>query len=108
MFNRFKKNEKNEKQLHKVYIELDTHQKVADFTNACNTVPEKIVLRGVDENGEEWYSNAKSLLLNLAIAGAINDKKRVEEAKNVGRVNWNTVYVESEADIYNVIKDFAK
>jgi hypothetical protein len=108
MFNKFRKNKKSPKPLHKVYIELDSHQKVADFTNICNSIPDKVILRGVDENGEEWYSNAKSLLLNLAIAGAINNKERVEKAKNVGKVNWNTVYVESEADIYNVLKDFAK
>ena len=103
-----KKNKKKNEQLHRVYVELDTHKKVEDFTNACSAIPEAVTLRGVDVNGGTWESNAKSLLLNLAIASVINDKERVKEAVNVSKVNWNSVYVESKADIYSALKDFAK
>lgn len=110
MFGRKKnKNNKNiDKTIHRVYIELDSQQKVSDFTNLCNTIPEDIVMKGVDENGVAWETNAKSLLFNLAIAGVINDKERMNKAEALSKVDWNTVFVESEADIYNLLKDFAK
>jgi len=103
-----KKKKKDKTRTHRVYVELDSHQKVADFTNACNSIPENVFLRGVDENGVAWETNAKSLLFNLAIAGILNDKERINKAANVAKVDWNSVYVESEADIYGVLKDFAK
>lgn len=103
-----KKNKKNNERLHRVYVELDSHQKVSDFTSICNSIPDKVVLKGKDENGADWETNAKSLLFNLAIAGILNDKERLDKAANIGKVDWNSVYVESEADIYSALKDFAK
>lgn len=96
----------------KTFIELQTSEDVKEFTDICNSISADIKLRGVDENGVEWSTNAKSLLCNLGIANIINDKEKLAYAKeianSIGKADWNSIYVECDEDIYNQISKFAR
>ena len=97
------KNNMNENQKYRVYIELNTEEDIEEFTKICSKIPEEVMLRGKDENDCEWYLSAKSLLCSIVMAARLQ-KHREHTAHEV---NWNTVYVECEKDIYNLISKFA-
>lgn len=89
---------------HKVYIELNSNSDVEEFVNICSKVPEEVTLRGKDEYGHEWFLNAKSLLCSLVMSAKLQKHRE----HNAHEVDWNTIYVESERDIYHLIQKFAK
>lgn len=83
-------------------IELTTSEAVKKFTAAVKTVPCEVYLTGKDENGADWKLSAKSLLCSLVV-----DYKLQEYRKNTAQdLDWNTLWVESEEDIYSRIKEF--
>ena len=92
----------NEKKIYKNYIELNTTDDVKEFTNICSKIPEEVTMKGKDENGCEWSLSAKSLFCSL-IMNAKLQKHRENTAHNV---DWNTICVECERDIYSLISKF--
>lgn len=90
--------------MHKIYIELNTGKEVAEFVNICSQIPAEVTLRGKDEYGYEWSLNAKSLLCSLVM----NAKLQKHRKHTAHDVDWNTIYVECEKDIYMLISKFAK
>lgn len=89
--------------MHKIYIELNTSEEVSEFTNICSKVQSKVMLKGLDEHGCEWSLSAKSLLCSLVM----NARLQKHREHNAHEVDWNTVYVECEEDIYSMISKFA-
>ena len=89
--------------MYKVYIELNSSKDVEEFVNICNTIPEDVTLRGKDENGRDWYLSAKSLFCSLVM----NAKLQKHREHTAHDVDWNTIYVECERDIYSAISKFA-
>lgn len=94
----------NTKRMHRIYIELNTSKEVEEFVNICSQVTEDVLLKGKDEYGYEWSLNAKSLLCSLLM----NAKLQKHRKHNAHEVDWNTIYVECERDIYYLISKFAK
>lgn len=92
-----------EKRLYRTYIELNTGSDVEEFVNICSQIPEDVTMKGVDEYGCEWSLNAKSLLCSLLM----NAKLQKHREHTAHEVDWNTIYVECERDIYNLISKFA-
>lgn len=93
----------NEKKLYRIYIELNSSSEIEEFVNICSGIPEDVTMKGKDEYGRDWSLNAKSLLCSL-IMGAKFQKYRKH---NAHEVDWNTIYVECERDIYSLISKFA-
>lgn len=89
---------------YKVYIELNSHSDVEEFVNICSQIPEEVILRGKDEYDHDWFLNAKSLLCSLIMSAKLQKKRE----HNAHEVDWNTIYVECERDIYHLIHKFAK
>lgn len=90
--------------VYRTYIELVTENDVDEFTNICKTVSEEVMIKGLDENGCKWEMSAKSLLNSLIMKEIIRNKKQ----STAHNVDWNTIYVECERDIYSLISKFAK
>ena len=82
-------------------IELVDSNAVKAFTEAVKTVPCDVRLIGKDENGSDWNLSAKSLLCSLVI-----DRKLQDRDCTAHDVDWNTLWVESDEDIYSLIRDF--
>ena len=89
--------------MYRTYIELNSGKEVEEFVNICSQIPEEVTLRGKDENGCDWYLSAKSLLCSLVM----NAKLQKHREHNAHEVDWNTIYVECERDIYHLISKFA-
>lgn len=94
----------NTEGLHRVYINLNTVDDVNKFTEICSGVKEDIRLKGLDENGSAWDLSAKSLLSSLIMMS----KFQTGREHTAHEVDWNTIYVECEKDIYNLLSEFAK
>ena len=92
------------KQLYKIRIELSSGNEVDEFTNICKTIPEEVTVRGLDENGCDWHLSAKSLFCSLIM----KQKLQKHREHTAHEVDWNTIYVECEKDIYHLISKFAK
>ena len=90
--------------MYRVYIELNNSREVEEFVNICSQIPEDVTMRGKDEYGCDWSLNAKSLLASLVMSAKFQ-KHREHTAHDV---DWNTIYVECEKDIYYLIQKFAK
>lgn len=85
-------------------IELNTIDEVAKFNAIVQDVDCDVRLTGKDENGSDWTMSAKSLLCSLMIEA----KLQLGRESNAHNVDWNTLYVECEKDIYTKIQEFAK
>lgn len=90
--------------MYKIYIELTSSRDVEEFVNICSQIPEEVTMKGKDEYGHDWSLNAKSLLCSLVM----NAKLQRHRKHTAHEVDWNTIYVECERDIYNLIQKFAK
>ena len=97
-------NNAKDKKMYKVYIELNTGSEVDEFTKICSTIPEEVTVRGLDEHGCDWSLSAKSLFCSLIM----KEKLQSNREHTAHEVDWNTIYVECERDIYNLISKFAK
>lgn len=91
----------NDKQKFRIYINIDTISDIQRFTEVCSTVDTDVTLKGQDENGKDWSLSAKSLLCAVVMASKFNKG-------NAKDLDWNTIYVECEKDIYSLLADFAK
>lgn len=89
--------------MYKIYVELNSTREVEEFVNICQQIPEDVTMRGKDEYGSEWSLSAKSLFCSLVMSAKLQ-KHREHTAHEV---DWNTIYVECEEDIYNKIAKFA-
>lgn len=92
------------KQMYKIRIELNSGNEVDEFTNICKNIPEEVTVRGFDENGCDWHLSAKSLFCSLIM----KQKLQKHREHTAHEVDWNTIYVECEKDIYYLISKFAK
>lgn len=97
-------NNTNDKKIYRVYIELNTGNEVDEFTNICKSIPEEVIVKGLDENGCGWSLSAKSLFCSLIM----KEKLQKHREHTAHEVDWNTIYVECERDIYSLIAKFAK
>ena len=97
-------NNTNDKKIYRVYIELNTGNEVDEFTNICKSIPEEVTVKGLDENGCGWSLSAKSLFCSLIM----KEKLQSHREHTAHEVDWNTIYVECERDIYSLIAKFAK
>ena len=86
------------------YIDLNTQSDIEEFTNICKTVPEDIIVHGLDENGHEWSLSAKSLFCSMIMS----EKLQKDREHTAHDVDWSTIRVECERDIYNLISKFAR
>lgn len=93
----------NEKTIYRTYVELNTSEEIAEFTTICSKIPEEVMMGGKDENGCDWFLSAKSLLCSIVM----NAKLQKNREHTAHDVNWNTIYVECERDIYSLISKFA-
>lgn len=89
--------------IHRTYIELNTGSEIEEFVNICSKIPEDVILRGKDENGCDWSLSAKSLLCSLVMSAKLQKHRE----HNAHEVDWDTIYVECERDIYSLISKFA-
>lgn len=94
----------NNKKMYRVYIELNSGREVDEFTKICSTIPEEVTVRGLDEHGCDWSLSAKSLFCSLIM----KEKMQKHREHTAHEVDWNTIYVECERDIYSLIAKFAK
>lgn len=93
-----------DEQLYRTRIELTNSKDIAEFTDICYKIEEDVIVRGLDENGNEWCLSAKSLFCSLMMSAKIQQNR----LHNAHEVDWNTIYVECEKDIYYLISKFAK
>jgi len=93
----------NEKHLYRTYIALNSDSDIEEFVSICTKIPYEVIVRGKDENDSEWMLSAKSLLCSLVMKANLQRKRKY----NAHEVDWNTVYVECDRDIYSLISKFA-
>jgi len=89
---------------YRIYIELNTSSDVDEFTTICQGIPEDVIVKGKDEFGSDWSLSAKSLFCSLIM----KQKLQKNRPHTAHEVDWNTIYVECEKDIYSLISKFAK
>ena len=89
-------------QPYRIYIQLNTLSDIEEFTNICSGVAEDVIMHGKDEYGSDWSLSAKSLFCSLVMNARLQ-KNREHTAHDV---NWNTIYVECEKDIYPLLYKF--
>lgn len=88
--------------MYRVKIELDNIESVEKFVSIAKSIDCDVRLVGKDENGADWNLSAKSLLCSLIV------EKRMQDREHTAHdVDWNTLWVECEEDIYNKIREFA-
>lgn len=90
--------------MHRYFIELNTSSEIEEFVNACFKVQSEVMVGGKDENGSNWYLSAKSFLCSLIMSKHLKNKQK----KMAQKADWNTIYVESEDEIYSLISKFIK
>lgn len=88
--------------MYKYHIELNTVSEIGEFVAACSEIQSEVMVSGKDENGSDWSLSAKSFLCTLVMTAHLQNKQK-QMARNV---DWNTIYVESDEDIYSVISKF--
>lgn len=89
--------------MHRTYIELNTSSDVKEFVDICSKIPSEVIVNGKDEYGSDWSLSAKSFLCVLVMNAHLQNRQK-QMAQNA---DWNTIYVESEEDIYSAISKFA-
>ena len=88
--------------MYKYHIELNTVSEIGEFVAACSEIQSEVIVSGKDENGSDWSLSAKSFLCTLVMTAHLQNKQK-QMARNA---DWNTIYVESDEDIYSVISKF--
>ena len=88
--------------MYKYHIELNTVSEIGEFVAACSEIQSEVMVSGKDENGSDWSLSAKSFLCTLVMTAHLQNKQK-QMARNA---DWNTIYVESDEDIYSVISKF--
>lgn len=90
--------------MHRYHIELNTSSDIKEFIDVCSKSPSEVTVSGKDENGSDWSLSTKSFLCVLVMDACLQNKQK-QMAQNA---DWNTIYVESEEDIYSAISKFIK
>lgn len=90
--------------MHRYHIELNTSSDILEFIDICSKVHSEVMVSGKDEHGSDWSLSAKSFLCVLVMSAHLQNRQK-QMAHNA---DWNTIYVECEADIYSVISKFIK
>ena len=90
--------------MYRYHIELNTSSDIVEFIDICSKIPSEVTVKGKDENGSDWLLSAKSFLCVLVMSAHLQNKQK-QMAHNV---DWNTIYVECEEDIYSSISKFIK
>lgn len=90
--------------VYRCYVELNTSSDIKEFVDICSKIPSKIMVSGKDEYGSDWSLSPKSFLCVLVMSACLQNKQK-HMAQNA---DWNTIYVESEEDIYSAISKFIK
>ena len=85
-------------------IELNSRQEVEKFNEAVSALPYEVMLTGKDEHGSPWKISAKSLMASLVVSA----KMQTDREHTAHDVDWNTIYVDCDHDIYSSIQEFAK
>ena len=88
--------------MYKYHIELNTSSDIEEFVLACSTISSDVIVSGRDENGSSWSLSAKSFLCVLVMKAHMQNKQK----QMAQRADWNTLYVESEEDVYSKISKF--
>lgn len=88
--------------MYRYHIELNTVSDIGEFVAACSEIQSEVMVSGKDENGSDWSLSAKSFLCTLVMTAHLQNKQK-QMACNA---DWNTIYVESDEDIYSVISKF--
>lgn len=89
--------------MYKIYIALNTDSEIEEFVNICSQIPSETIVHGKDENGSEWMLSAKSMLCSLVMKANLQRNRKF----NAHKVDWSTIYVECEDDIFTKISKFA-
>lgn len=89
--------------MHRYYIELNTSSEIQEFVDACSKVQSEVMVGGKDEHGSDWSLSVKSLLCILVMNVRLQHRHKMAQ-----NADWNTVYVESEDEIYSLISKFIK
>lgn len=95
---------------HSYAIELVTAKDVADFVNAIESVEADVRIKGKDENGYDWETSAKSMLLTLCAAarGQFAQTRKQQGKDSAQDVDWGTLRCECSLDIYSKIQPWIK
>ena len=93
----------DKKQVYRIRIELNSGKEIEEFTKICSGIEEDVIMYGKDEHGCDWTLSAKSLFCSLIM----NAKLQKNREHTAHEVDWNTIYVECEKDIYSQISKFA-
>ena len=88
--------------MHRYHIELNTSSDIVEFIDACSKISSDVTVKGKDENGSDWSLSAKSFLCAFVMSAHLQRKYRHVASET----DWNTIYVECEADIYSAISKF--
>lgn len=88
---------------HKYFIELNTSSEIEEFINICSKVQSEVIVGGKDEHGSNWSLSVKSLLCVLVMKTRLQHRHKMAQ-----KADWNTIYVESEEEIYSLISKFIK
>lgn len=88
--------------MYKYHVELSTSSEIEEFVETCSKIQSEVIVTGKDENGSDWSLSAKSFLCTLIMTAHLQNKQK-QMAQNA---DWNTIYVESNEDIYNKISKF--
>lgn len=89
--------------IHRYFIELNTSSEIEEFVNACSKVQSEVIVGGKDEHGSNWSLSVKSLLCVLVMNACLEHRHKMAQ-----QADWNTIYVESEDEIYSLISKFVK
>ncbi len=90
--------------MYRYHIELNTSSDIKEFIDICSKAHSEVTVSGKDENGSDWLLSTKSFLCVLVMDAQLQNKQK-QMAQNA---DWNTIYVESEEDIYSAISKFIK
>ena len=90
--------------MYRYNIELNTGSDIVEFIDACSNIHSEVIVKGKDENGENWSLSAKSFLCVVVMGAHLQNKQK----KMAHNADWNTIYVECVEDIYSSIEKFIK
>lgn len=88
---------------YKYFIELNTSSEIQEFVDAFSKVQSEVIVGGKDEYGGNWSLSVKSLLCVLVMNARLQHRHKMAQ-----KADWNTVYVESNEEIYSLISKFVK
>ena len=89
-------------------IELVTTQDLVDFMDSIKFLQCTIYLAGYDENGNSFCYCPQSVLGTLYLKAIFSNYHREDNGEKFDKIDWSTLSVIADADIYTAISKFAK